>query len=209
VKKFILLLLLILPITAYSQVCPPEGSGGDKILNRLKNRTEAPSSYREMTVEQYLKDFTPNLNTPKHRNKFTSHQNNYIEPREKEGIALVGYILGAKQSGPESCNCNDKTRRDFHVWIGSRKPSSKAEARAIRDAAVVVEPTPSGQKAHPGWRLHILQKLAKQGAKVRISGWAMYDPEHPDQLDKTRGTLWEIHPVFKIEVFNRGQWQAL
>jgi hypothetical protein len=209
-KRIILLLfILVLPVTLLAQVCPPEGSGGDKTLNRLKNRAQAPSSYKEMTVEQYLKDFTPNLNTPKHRDKFTSNQNSYIQPREKEGIALVGYILGAKQSGPESCNCNDQTRRDFHVWIGAKKPASTVEANAMRDASVVVEPTPSGQEAHTSWRLHNLQKLAQQGAKVRISGWAMYDPEHPNEIGKTRGTVWEVHPVFKIEVFNKGQWQEL
>jgi len=35
---------------------------------------------------------------------------------------------------------------------------------------------------------------------VRISGWLMLDPEHPDQLGKTRGTIWEIHPVMKLKV---------
>jgi hypothetical protein len=28
----------------------------------------------------------------------------------------------------------------------------------------------------------------------------MLDQEHPDQLGKTRGTLWEIHPIMRIEV---------
>jgi len=34
----------------------------------------------------------------------------------------------------------------------------------------------------------------------------MFDPEHPDQIKKTRATLWEVHPVLKIEVFQNGQW---
>jgi len=37
----------------------------------------------------------------------------------------------------------------------------------------------------------------------------MMDPEHPDQVGKTRKTLWEIHPVLKIEVFSGGQWREL
>jgi hypothetical protein len=44
---------------------------------------------------------------------------------------------------------------------------------------------------------------------VRISGWTMLDPEHPDQVDNTRGTIWEIHPIMQIEVQQQGRWVAL
>jgi hypothetical protein len=37
----------------------------------------------------------------------------------------------------------------------------------------------------------------------------MLDPEHPDQVGKTRGTIWEIHPVMKIEVEQDGKWVML
>jgi hypothetical protein len=37
----------------------------------------------------------------------------------------------------------------------------------------------------------------------------MLDPEHPEQLGKTRGTLWEIHPVMRIEVRRGGRWGDL
>jgi len=208
-KAFALLIAVLIPSAIAFANCPPEGDGGDIILNRLKNRVTEPSEYKEITVEQFLSEFTPNLNTPKNRNRFSEDQKNYVEPREQRGIALIGYILGAKQSGPESCNCHDPERRDFHVWIGAKKPSTRAEATAMRAESVVVEPTPAGQDGHNNWRLRILKKLASQGAKVRISGWAMYDPEHPDQLGKTRGTLWEVHPVLKIEVWNKGIWQEL
>lgn len=122
---------------------------------------------------------------------------------------MDGYLLAAKQSGPEATNCHSKTLRDFHVWIGAEKPSSTVEAKAIRAHAVIVEPTPNTLSQHKTWRLHTLQQLARQDTKVRISGWVMYDPEHPDQLGKTRGTLWEVHPVTKIEVWSGGQWREL
>ena len=51
--------------------------------------------------------------------------------------------------------------------------------------------------------------LARAGTKVRVSGWVMYDPEHPNMLRKTRGTLWEIHPVTKIEYMDGGAWKNL
>ena len=35
----------------------------------------------------------------------------------------------------------------------------------------------------------------------------MNDPEHKDMIDKgLRSTLWEIHPITKIEVFDNGSW---
>jgi len=38
--------------------------------------------------------------------------------------------------------------------------------------------------------------------QVRISGWLMLDPEHQDMIDEgLRSTLWEIHPITKIEVW--------
>lgn len=209
-KRLIMgLLLALLPALGLADVCPTKGDGGDSALNSLKNRTTEPTSYRELAVAQFLQDFTPDLHTPRYTNRFSASQKAYITPRESEGIALTGYLLGAKQSGPESTNCHSQSRRDFHLWVGAERPRNDQEAKAMRAASVVVEPTPSGQEGHPSWRLHMLQKLARQHAQVRISGWAMYDPEHPDQLGKTRGTLWEVHPVMKIEVWNNSRWQEL
>jgi hypothetical protein len=37
----------------------------------------------------------------------------------------------------------------------------------------------------------------------------MLDQEHPDQVGRTRGTLWEIHPIMKIEVNRNGGWTTL
>jgi hypothetical protein len=35
------------------------------------------------------------------------------------------------------------------------------------------------------------------------------DPEHPDQIGKTRGTIWEIHPIIGFEVASGSGWVAL
>jgi hypothetical protein len=38
----------------------------------------------------------------------------------------------------------------------------------------------------------------------------MLDPEHQDMINSDlRSTLWEIHPITKIEVFSDGQWVDL
>ncbi len=34
----------------------------------------------------------------------------------------------------------------------------------------------------------------------------MLDPEHRNHLNKYRSTLWEVHPILKIEVSQNGHW---
>ncbi len=80
---------------------------------------------------------------------------------------------------------------------------------------MVVEVTPRWRGANPNWNLIAFQHLVSQHARVRITGWLMFDQEHPDQLHTaqnrpaTRGTLWELHPVTKIEVLSGGTWREL
>jgi hypothetical protein len=199
---------LLAPLAAAAE-CAIEGDGGDADLNRLKNRRAVPPSYQEMSVPQFMRQHDPNLETPKRRDKFSDEQNNYIAPREAKAVALVGFMLGAKRRGLESSNCHEPDLRDFHVWIGPEKPGSADDAKTMREDAVVVEPTPYFRQKHPSWTLKALLQLAKSGTKVRISGWVMYDPERPDELEKTRRTLWEIYPVHRIEVWTGGQWREL
>jgi len=44
---------------------------------------------------------------------------------------------------------------------------------------------------------------------VRISGWTLLDPEHRNHLNHYRSTLWEIHPITKIEVWDGTTWVDL
>jgi hypothetical protein len=64
------------------------------------------------------------------------------------------------------------------------------------------------------------QTATTNGDSVRISGWLMFDPLHYDQMwqydsaadttgTKARITLWEIHPITRIEVFKNGTWRSL
>ena len=73
---------------------------------------------------------------------------------------------------------------------------------------------------HPGWTLDKLRHATQQGDSVRISGWLMFDPEHYDQMyrydpantsksGKYRATLWEIHPITRLEVWRSGRWVSL
>jgi hypothetical protein len=37
----------------------------------------------------------------------------------------------------------------------------------------------------------------------------MFDPDHPEQLKKSRSTLWEIHPITRFDVKVGGSWVPL
>ena len=71
---------------------------------------------------------------------------------------------------------------------------------------MVVELSPRLLDAHPKWPA-LANAAFQNGLQVRISGWRTWDQEHPDQIGGTRATLWEIHPVLRIEVQDaHGTW---
>ncbi len=74
---------------------------------------------------------------------------------------------------------------------------------------MVVEITPRLRAQHPSWSRKNLNRLVQQQTRARVSGWLLLDQEHPDQVGKTRATLWEIHPVLRIEVWTGGTWREL
>ena len=197
--------------------CPPEGSpGSDTRMNLLKNRNTAPESYQPWEIADLL-TLNPEAlidadDTPRSKWKESALQT--ASDYESQGISIEGYLLYARQSGVESCNCKREDLRDWHVWIGVDQPTSLQEGKRMRKNSIVVEPTPRWQE-RMGWRLRHLKKLAKQSVKIRISGWLLWDQEHPEELPEnkgenaTRGTRWEIHPVTKIEIYSSGSWMEL
>ncbi len=172
--------------------CPPEGRGGDPILNRLKNRTEEPTSYQPVTVAQILGWNWPRSAERKDYAKFGPQDRAYIAGFNARAVVTEGYLLEVKLQGPETANCGISypTEEDFHLWIVGSNLEGKA-------TSVVVEVSPRVRRDRPDLFLRNLQSLV--GKKIRVYGWVMFDPEHPDQVGKTRGTLWEIHPVMKVE----------
>lgn len=183
--------------------CPAEGSGGDPALNLLKNRDRPPPIVEPITIGEILANHpsaAESARGPRHR--WPASALTEVANWENRGVALEGSLLRVKQEGPESCNCRDETKRDYHLWIA-------ASAEDGRDRSVIAEVSPRLLPSHPNWRLRILQRLAKDRAQVRISGWMMWDQEHPDQVGQTRGTQWEIHPIHKIEVWSGGRWRDL
>jgi hypothetical protein len=73
----------------------------------------------------------------------------------------------------------------------------------------VAEVSPRVRAVKPGMNSTKIKLLVDGKTRVRLSGWLMLDQEHAEQIGKTRGTLWEIHPIIIFEFQKNGQWVAL
>lgn len=189
--------------------CPARGDGGDTILNTLKNRSSQVPSPKIIEIGEILAlPSSTQVGPSSFRSGWNSHNLDLVAPYEKTGVILQGYLRRVKQEGQEHCNCERADLNDFHMWLIASPTDTPAKS-------VVVEATPRWRGANPTWDYHVLQHLVAQHAQIRITGWLMFDQEHPSQLHATsrlpiiRGTLWEVHPVTRIEVFSNGVWREL
>ncbi len=198
-----------LSASAVAATCPPEGRGGDPIANRMQNRQEVPRSYQEIDISRFKNEFSPDLHTAATRDQLTPAQIDYIAPREKRAVALTGYLLMAQRGPRSAANCSDRRRRNILIWVSAVPEIHPRQAKLLRAQSVVAELTHMGQDQHAAWQPGRLEKLARQGVQVRISGWAYYDSSSRKALGQSRVTLWEIHPVTRIELWKNGSWNAL
>lgn len=197
----------------------------DALLNRQKNRSDGPAVVKNppYTVADTLPEAgTLPVHTPK-PGKINDLRNTWQTTPEYAEVSQVehtqgtveGYILHAHAGGPESCNCGIKTASvlDTHVNIVD-KPGANVKPETLPGVSLIAEVTWRVRKTHPDWTVANLTKLdlSNAGARVRVTGDLLYDNVHTDMLKKNpkqRGTLWEIHPIRKIQVLVRNNWVDL
>jgi hypothetical protein len=155
-------------------------------MNILKNRDAAPTQLRPISVQEVL--------------GYSDHEDVSVETAG--GVVLSGQLLQAVHERAESPNCG--IEKDYHIFIGAIDQAhpqgahlTKAQVRSRKKHAVVVELTPNIQDLHSAWGNNLSSLVGKN---VCITGWLLYDYEHHPQIGKTRGTLWEVHPVTAIGV---------
>ena len=182
--------------------CPPEGSGGDSEQNLLKNRSDE-GNYVPVNFDAIANLTWPVAIQQKDRKNWSPEDKAAIAKYEGIPVMVEGYLAGSKESGAESANCGKTASNtvDWHVWLVKNSGQG-------RDVSIVIEPTPRSRANHQ-WTLAKLKPFIDNQTLVRISGWLFFDPEHPDQIGLTRGTLWEIHPVMQIEVWQNNGWVPL
>ncbi len=184
--------------------CPPEGDNQRQAeLNRAKNRVDegeyVPVQFAAITGLAW-----PQGVERQKRGNWAASDVAVVERYQGIPVAIEGYLAGTKQEGTESPNCHgdDAKYRDFHIWLVPNPNDDRSQA-------IVVEVTPRVRANHPNWRTDVLGQITRKDQRVRVSGWLLLDPEHPDQIGKTRATIWEIHPIMLIEVQQQGQWVSL
>lgn len=122
---------------------------------------------------------------------------------EGTAVMLTGYLFGAHSGSPETCNCKltGEENNDYHLNIVEHDGDPQT-------ASVVVEMTPKFRKNKPAWTLSTLDGLVPARNKrlplVRVSGYLLFDSEHVSRSGGERVTIWEIHPVTKMELCPTG-----
>ncbi|HJY82921.1 MAG TPA: hypothetical protein VKK81_17785 [Candidatus Binatia bacterium] len=177
-------------------VCGPTGKTNDenkKTLNKNKNRTDIPSDEAYITI-----GWTALRDLPSDRSADLQGA-----PVSVEGF-LVHRVKVENEGKGESTNCGllEDDEVDWHMYL-----SDTAGLDDISQA-VIVETTPRARPLHK-WKKPDLDKIVNKNRLVRISGWLLYDFEHTKVIGSQRASVWEVHPITKIEVKNNGQWVDL
>lgn len=187
--------------------CGPAGdSRGDLSTNRLKNRVDVPASYRPVTFRAIADLEYPATRSPR-RDRWPAESVAVIRQFEGVAVTVVGYLVAIKPQGAEAVNCDMTASRevDWHMAIVEREGQGEEES-------IVVETTPRIRVRHPRWTPARLDPWLDSPNPVRVSGWLMFDPSHRAHLKGSnaerhfRATLWEVHPITKLEVWQDDRW---
>jgi len=197
------------PSDSDMDACRAVGAGiahVDSATDLKKNRVDTTDAYHTVPIETVLA--LPWEGLPTRRYRWSGDNIAAVARYEGVPITLEGYLAGAKEEGKEATNCELDTHdwHDWHVWLVPTKGEGTSRNRL---RAIVVEVTPRVREFEPNWVIDSLKSFQQNGERVRISGWLMLDPDHPSEVGKTRGTIWEIHPVTRIEVFRNTVWEPL
>ena len=191
------------PVDSAFGNCGPEGSQPDYTLNRRKNRIDSappvPLPWSGIARLGY-----PSAVGFRFRHQWTQRETDAIARFEGASVPLEGYLVGVKLEIPEPPNCysDDAAQRDFHLWLANAPNQNKKNG-------IVVEVTPRIRVKHPAWTVERLDSLSRAGTLLRITGWLMFDQMHPERVRVNRVSLWEVHPITRIEVKRDSAWVSL
>ena len=176
--------------------------GSDKQTNQRKNRTDLPTSYHAVSFSA-LTDLEWPRAASTRRDHWKPEELQIIKPYEGDALTVTGFIVALRpQAGnTEATNCGESVEdsTDWHIALVGDFGDPEREA-------VVVETTPRIKRKHPNWKPASLKHLVGTPDSVRVSGFLLLDPVHKGHLGKFRRTLWEIHPIHRIEYFRAGRW---
>jgi hypothetical protein len=182
--------------------CPPTGLGGDAELNLLENRVDE-GKYVSISFDTLLALRWPRNAERQAMSAWSPQNGAYIMQYQGMPVSLTGYIFLVKEAPPSPANCNRNNfeNMDWNVSLTSNPGDSAAQA-------IIAAVTPRVRSKHK-WTIDALRTAGYQHLQVRISGWLLFNPTRPGDVGINRATLWEIHPVMQIEIFQNGRWVPL
>jgi hypothetical protein len=193
-----------LPLDSAFDGCGPDGSQPDYQLNRRKNRIDE-GAYLPVPWKLIARLPWPRQVGYRFRNQWGSGETRQVARYEGAAVSVEGYLVGYRLEVPEPPNCyaKDPEHKDYHMWL-SESPGDQ------RARSVVVEITPRVRVRHPAWTEDRLAGLEASRSRLRVSGWLMLDQMHSEKVGGNRRTLWEIHPIMRLEWQRRdSSWVSL
>lgn len=187
------------PAASTFQNCPPQGQGGDPALNALLNRTDdsPPGGYRQTDLATVITTpTTPQAdNTP--RSAWTADTISRVGRYEGAAIRTTGWVVAARELGPDPANCQSDVNRDWALWIST----GAGDAMATSFIAIV---TPRVRALRPGWTDFSMRRIV--GQVVRLSGFLVYYQTPSPLVGANRASPWAIGPVIHLEAYYQNQW---
>jgi hypothetical protein len=176
--------------------CADKGDGGDSATNLRKNRVDPLPAAHDVAWSAINSLAFPAAKPS--RLSWTPAQLAQIKPFEGVSLRVVAFLshqVKVETEGRgESTNCHFTQPEDvdWHVYLTEHPNEPIAKA-------VIIETTPRIRVGHK-WDPKVLERWVNKDTPVRVSGFLMLDPEHRDMIGSARSTVWELHPVMKIEV---------
>lgn len=171
------------------------GCASERERNRLKDRTAIPARYETITVEDLLDHRPLALTQPgtANRARWSPEAREEMDRWERRAVSMEGYVVAMHRN----------------PFDGDITLNITAEPEHSKEQSVVTEATPHFQELNPEWTNDRLDDLADRRARVRVAGWMFYDNLHAVLFNGNRGTLWEIHPITRLEVWDGLAWRPV
>jgi hypothetical protein len=215
--------------TPADSACGLEGSGGAEAAQNKAKNDFCASGDPQATSFDDLKNLQAqvtsdtsinwgNRNTADRKKGPTTDRAPLEQMGEGKLVVVNGFVLIARQEGAESVNCGKvppatPPYHDIHI---SLVPSADETSECN---GIVVEMSPHHRPAE--WTAANVNKLGKAHLPVRVTGHLFFDSSHlpcdggqASAGNPKRFSLWEVHPIYKLEVCTGncdgdGTWVAL
>ncbi len=166
-------------------------------------RVAVPTHYTPMTFAEFFG--LPALQTEYGQSDWAT-----VREYSQWSVSLEGYIAELRRSTGYVSGLLTWKGGNFQVHL-RETPQPRCSPDGNRREQVVAAVTRAFQPPKTGWSYDALLDLCGRQARVRVSGWLLHDFEHVRDFGALRGSAWEIHPVTKIEVWDRERhsWSPL